>query len=447
MASTSSSEVSHPVVFSTQTQYPLPTQKFMIPASWRRYQLSQLVNKALSLTKPVPFDFLVRGEILRTTLGEWCAEHGVEEEETLEIEYIESVMPPQRMTSLPHEDWVSSISCQESGLFLTASYDGNVRLFDYSQTLLQTVPVHSAAITSATYVKKNGENTRLVATASHDLTARLAEISVSPVDPSPSRVVASLHLHTGPLTGISANTSGSQLLTSSADGLIGLWDTSIPKSDEVPLDDAPSERKKRRKLDEGQEARPKRKAPVAVLKSHTARVSKALFTRDGKSAVSAGFDSTVRTWDVENGVCTSTITAAAKPFVDIALPHSGNTVLAASTDRTVSQYDLRAAESSAVTAAITSLPHPATPSCIAVPSAGSSEHQLVTGAYDGVVRLWDLRSAKSAVTSFKVWDARPASGRKILSVDWAPGVVGIGGEGGVEVWRVGEGDRLPAQTS
>ena len=190
---------------------------------------------------------------------------------------------------------------------MTASYDGNLRLFDYSQNLLQTVPVHSAAITSAVLVKKSGEDTRLVATASHDLTARLTEISISPVDPSSSKTLASLNLHTGPLTSISANASGSQLLTSSTDGLIGLWDTTIPKSDEVPLDDTLSERKKRRKLEDGQESRPKRKAPTSVLKSHTARVSKVIFSRDDKTAISAGFDSTVRTWDVENGVCTNTI--------------------------------------------------------------------------------------------------------------------------------------------
>ena len=51
----------------------------MIPTTWKRYQLSQLVNKALSLTTPVPFDFLVRGEILRGTLAEWCHEKGVGE--------------------------------------------------------------------------------------------------------------------------------------------------------------------------------------------------------------------------------------------------------------------------------------------------------------------------------------------------------------------------------
>lgn len=131
MASTSG-ETSHAVVFTTQTAYPLPSQKFMIPTSWKRYQLSQLVNKALSLPKPIPFDFLVRGEILRGTLAEWCAQKNIGEvrcrrscvdkrlsisvkEETLEIEYFESVMPPQKMSSLPHEDWVSSVTCQLPG--------------------------------------------------------------------------------------------------------------------------------------------------------------------------------------------------------------------------------------------------------------------------------------------------------------------------------------------
>ena len=190
--------------------------------------------------------------------------------------------------------------------FLTGSYDGNVRLFDYSQNLLQTVPVHTAAITSAVYVETKSSETKFIATASHDLTARLTEVTLSSPNPS-SRTLASLHLHTGPLTSVSANSSGSLLLTSSTDALIGLWDTVIPKVDEVPSEDAPADRKKRRKVDEG-EAKPKRKAPTSVLKSHTARVSKAMFGRDGgKTAVSAGFDSTVRTWDVENGVCTHTI--------------------------------------------------------------------------------------------------------------------------------------------
>jgi hypothetical protein len=191
--------------------------------------------------------------------------------------------------------------------FLTGSYDGNLRLFDYSQNLIQTVPVHSAAMTSAVFIRTaSSDDTKLVATASHDLTACISEIVFSSPNPS-SKTLASLHLHTGALTSVSAHPSGSLLLTSSTDGLIGLWDTTIPKTDEVPSEDASAERKKRRKLDDG-ESKPKRKAPTSVLKSHTARVSKAVFARDGgRTAVSAGFDSTVRMWDIENGVCTRTI--------------------------------------------------------------------------------------------------------------------------------------------
>lgn len=68
-----------PVVFTTKTPYSLPSQKFMVPLDWTRYQLSQLINKALSLAHPIPFDFLIHGEILRTSLAKWRAEKGIGE--------------------------------------------------------------------------------------------------------------------------------------------------------------------------------------------------------------------------------------------------------------------------------------------------------------------------------------------------------------------------------
>ncbi|OJA18260.1 hypothetical protein AZE42_05825 [Rhizopogon vesiculosus] len=412
MASTSSSTVrSHPVVFTTQTPYVLPSQKFMIPLDWKRYQLSQLINKALDLSKPVPFDFLVRGEILRTTLLEWRAAKGVGEEDTLEIEYFESVIPPQRMSDIPHEDWMSSVSYRIPQHFVTASYDGHLRLFDYSQNPVIDTSVHQAPITSVCVVPSSSSDTesRILASSSHDLTACLTRIYLSPEGPSAS-TVASLHLHTSPLSCVSSDASGSHLLTSSWDGLIG---------------------KKRRKT---APVNIKRKVPIAVLKSHTAPVSKALFATGlhakGK-AYSCGFDSTVRTWDVESGVCVNTVNVPERPMLDLAQTPDGNVLLAASTDRTVSIFDLRVSNSS-LSSSTGFMMHPATPSCIATSESG--KQQVVTGAYDGVARLWDLRSTKGAVTSFRVWD-----GMKVLAVDWAGDVVSIGGEGGVEVWRIAGG--------
>ena len=71
-----SSTIQLPIKFSTQTRYVLPPQRFMLPASWRRRELSQLINKALALSSPVPFDFLVKGTLLRTSLEEWLQRTG-----------------------------------------------------------------------------------------------------------------------------------------------------------------------------------------------------------------------------------------------------------------------------------------------------------------------------------------------------------------------------------
>lgn len=123
-------------------------------------------------------------------------------------------------------------------------------------------------------------------------------------------------------------------------------------------------------------------------------------------------------------------------MLDLVVTPDGHTVLASSTDRTVSIIDLR---SSSLASTAGSLVHPATPSCLVYPNATPNAPQVLTGAYDGIARLWDLRSLKSAVASIKAWDG---TSKKILSVDWVGEVAGIGGEGGVEVWRVGQGDRI-----
>ncbi|EPS93109.1 hypothetical protein FOMPIDRAFT_1056277 [Fomitopsis schrenkii] len=200
---------------------------------------------------------------------------------------------------------------------------------------------------------------------------------------APSNLPVSLHLHAAPLASLAPDAASTHLLTASCDGLTGVWDTSIPEEDKVPAEE-PTQRKKRRRV---------------------------AFDTNGEQAYSCGFDSTVRVWDVENGLCTNTVAASSKPFLDLALTPSATSALACSTDCTVLQYDCRAA--------------------------------LVAGSYDGAVRLWHLRSTKSAVTSVRACVATPKKGGKVISVDWARGVVGVGSERGVEIWRVGESEQVP----
>ena len=196
---------------------------------------------------------------------------------------------------------------------MTAAYDGYLRAFDLSKNVVLNAPIHTAPITSfsilpsETTADMDGNSTYTIVTSSQDLTSAISQVTLPTVgSSSSSKVLASLHLHTAPVSSISAHAKGKQLLTSSWDGLIGLWDTTIPSSDEVPEPETTGgERKKRRKVQKD-ESKPKRKAPLNVLKSHVGRVSKVTWTSNS-TALSSGFDSTVRTWDVENGVCTRTI--------------------------------------------------------------------------------------------------------------------------------------------
>jgi ribosome biogenesis protein YTM1 len=189
-----------------------------------------------------------------------------------------------------------------------ASYDSQIRAFNYSKTLLSSSLLHAAPITSLCIISSNKgeEGSYTIATSSHDLTAQISQFTIPQIgfdidattSSTISKPLASLHLHTAPVSSVSSNPTGTHLLTSSWDGLIGFWDSSIPSSDEVPepvLNER--DRKKRRKIEDS--ARPCRKAPLSVLKSHTARVSKVLFAPTGntnaddkKKAYSCGFDST-----------------------------------------------------------------------------------------------------------------------------------------------------------
>lgn len=120
-------------------------------------------------------------------------------------------------------------------------------------------------------------------------------------------------------------------------------------------------------------------------------------------------------------------------------PGAPTTILAASTDRTMTVFDIRTSSSASVGASLSFL-HQSTPSCISTNL--EAPYQVITGAYDGIVRVWDVRSNKGAMATMRAWtdeEEKTSQIQKVLSVDWKRGIVGVGGEGGFEVWKVTEG--------
>jgi ribosome biogenesis protein YTM1 len=100
--------------------------------------------------------------------------------------------------------------------------------------------------------------------ASHDGTANIIEIPEldSQMDQEPARHLASLRLHTSPLSSVKANSQGTHILTAGWDGLLGVFSTEIPMEDEVSVEDTSVSRKKRRKVEP---SAPKAKLKVASM--------------------------------------------------------------------------------------------------------------------------------------------------------------------------------------
>ena len=137
------------------------------PVSLKRYGLSEIVNHLLELPKSMPFDFLIDGELLRTSLQDYLIKKGLSSETFLNVEYTRAVLPPSYLSSFDNEDWVSSLDVGSNYIY-SGSYDGIVRTYNLSGKVEKQYSGHSGPIRAVHYIS----STRLVS-AGNDRTLRL----------------------------------------------------------------------------------------------------------------------------------------------------------------------------------------------------------------------------------------------------------------------------------
>ena len=83
---------------------------FAVPTRLNRQGLSQVVNHLLNTSENRPFDFLIDGLFLRSSLEKYMRQNMVSEESVLTLEYVEAMPEPKKENQSNHPDWVSAVA-------------------------------------------------------------------------------------------------------------------------------------------------------------------------------------------------------------------------------------------------------------------------------------------------------------------------------------------------
>jgi len=404
--------------FTRIEKYAVPDVPIAVPVRLRRVHLSQMVNHLLQLAETKPFDFLIKGEFLRTDLAKLIESNGMYTEEIIPIEFVETIAPPKPPHDFPHEDWVSSITGRADGYCLTGCYDNAARLWNSSGELVSTLIGHTAPIKDISWIPTQSLDELRCVTASQDEALMLWSINPA------TRTSTCLNVCTGhqnEVCSVAVQPTGKMFASGSVDRSIRLWSAEPDTND---IEDSKGNRtSKRRKVKvQGSKEEVSIKRPVGRLSGSNGAVhSLAWPTRE--HLFSSGEDHIIRMWDVEMAT-TLRLLNSSKVSNCIRYSALNNMIASGDFDGGIRLYDARSEQSNV--SKITLASHKQ--ACSSVAWSPDREFQLVSGSYDDEAnnaKLWDIRSTRIPIHNI----AGPT--QKVLAVDWAkPDVILTGGADG-----------------
>lgn len=390
---------------------PEKTGPILVNTNFRRYALSSLVNTILENEKPVPFDFLINGTFLRSSLDDYLTQHGISSETTIYLEYVKAAIPPIHLATFEHDDWVSSVDVlsntaaagtwqgesdiQKPGheRILSASYDGLLRVWNMSSQVTATSPSaenggHIAPIKATKFISSSQ-----IASSGIDRTVRVWKYRAMSDDPASSiNPQIELYGHTASVDALAVHQPSNRILSASADHSVGVWSTRKSDAPVAPESCLPSNMTKgvkRRKV--GPAISTAQRGPLALLKSHSAPVSSVIFApSDPTVAYSASWDHALKTWDLPTSTAVDTRSTSHSLLSLAALP-TLNLVAAGTSARHITLIDPRASATNIV--AMTLRGH--TNAVVSLAIDPNSAYSLASGSHDGTCRVWDVRSTKT----------------------------------------------------
>lgn len=281
--------------------YKVSESAIEVPGKLTRYGLSEVVNHLLGAETPTPFDFLIDGVLLRTSLAKLALRLGKSAEATLEVEYVPALGPPKEAESVKCEEWISSIDGSWANAIVTGSFDGKARLWTPKGKLLCELEGHEQRVVAVSLAPPPdaaaANDSCVVLSASGDRNVRSYAVTLhgKKCDVKEQKIFKG---HQGTVTDV-ASAMGAQLFAScSVDCTARVWKLA---GGELAAAKASKKRKvKKRDEDEGSDDEQNGLGEELVLTGHTDQV-RAVAWESPNVVWTGSYDHTVRAWDVETG--------------------------------------------------------------------------------------------------------------------------------------------------
>lgn len=407
-----------------------------VPVSLKRYGLSDVVNHLLNKeddAAAIPFDFLIDGVLLRTSVEDYLTKNGLSNEAYLNLEYTRAVLPPSFLASFNNDDWISSLdtlnstSARQLGGYkilkpriLAGSYDGIVRTYTMTGAVDKQFVGHSGSIRAVKWISPTK-----IASAGNDRQIRLWKTSGDNVqeeihdddEPEDGKTLAILEGHKAPIVSLAIEGRSSRILSAGYDSVIGLWSTNVKDMTAIEVLDydsnvissASKKRKKMAILD----ATTKRRSPLSLLEGHAQPVEDVIFDHgDSTVAYSVSQDHTIKTWDLYTSRCVDTRSTGYSLLSVLQLP-AKNLLVSGSSARHINVHDPRvSATTTEQTSNVKLVGH--SNFVVDLSASPNNDNMFASASHDGTVKVWDVRAEKSLYTI-----VRQEKGQdKVFSVCW-----------------------------
>lgn len=398
-------------------KFQVPEEELVVPSNLERYGLSEVVNRLLAHEQPIPFDFLVDGEFLRSSIGTYLEAHKLSSEKVLRLEFVLALRAPEQSSVDEAPEWISSVVALEaypSTWFAATLYDGTVRVYEGSEMRLSTrLSDHGLAGVAALPTERGSH---LVA-ACQDGTLRACALQCGS---SPQAgAVAALSPQAPPkaMQAVALSEDGTLLAAGGWSSEVFVWNAE-PETFAEPVSSGG-----------------KRKAPANqaqekfTLSGHSQVVTALTFGRKEQfpfTLLSGSWDCSVRVWDIAaaSGVCNWPVARAVTSFT---LNPSMPQLATSHEDGHVSLWDIRALSHTSIAGALSLDASAGLPLLAAqvthqrmaqqVAWCNEDANRLASVGHDGHLCILDPRSLRMPLQAVPVGKQAPFP-NKLLCVAW-----------------------------